>query len=76
MNLITQINTYINKNNIDIAFVIVVIGLVLSTVFDYSWIISIIACLFMKKDESEKNLEEAIIKCLKKSRNILKIKET
>ena len=53
MNLITQINTYINKNNIDIAFVIVIIGLVLSTVFNYSWIISIIACLFMKKDETE-----------------------
>lgn len=53
MNLIKQMNTYVNKNNIDIAFVIVVIGLVLSTVFYYSWIISIIACLFMKKDETE-----------------------
>ena len=51
--LITQMKTYINKNNIDIAFVIVIIGLVFSTVFNYSWIISIIACLFIKKDETE-----------------------
>jgi len=53
MNLITQMKTYINKNNIDIAFVIVIIGLVFSTVFNYSWIISIIACLFIKKDKTE-----------------------
>lgn len=31
----------------------VVIRLVLSTVFEYSWIISIIACLFMKEYENE-----------------------
>jgi hypothetical protein len=53
MNLITKTNTYINKNNIDIAFVIVIIGLVLSTIFEYSWVISIIACLCIKKDETE-----------------------
>lgn len=53
MNLITQINTYINKNNIDIAFAIVLIGLVLVPVVPYSWIISIIACLFVREDEIE-----------------------
>lgn len=50
MNLLKKINTYINKNNIDIAFAIVIIGLVLSSVINYLWIISIIACLFIKED--------------------------
>lgn len=53
MNLITKINSYINKNNIDIAFVIVIVGLVLSTVIDYLWIISIIASLFIKEDNKK-----------------------
>ncbi|MFD3157934.1 hypothetical protein ACFIJ5_13850 [Haloimpatiens sp. FM7330] len=54
MSLIVQINNYINENNIDIAFVIVIIGLVLTPFLDYSWIISIIASLFLKEDENEK----------------------
>lgn len=53
MNLLKNINTYINKNNVDIAFVIFIIGLVLSPVINYSWIISIIACLFIKEDINE-----------------------
>ncbi|EET84722.1 hypothetical protein CcarbDRAFT_4830 [Clostridium carboxidivorans P7] len=46
MNLIT----WIGKKDIDIAFVIVLIGIVISPIVHYSWIISIIACLFLKDD--------------------------
>lgn len=45
--------TWINKKDIDIAFVIVLIGLALVPILHYSWIISIIACYFLKEDEIE-----------------------
>lgn len=47
MNLIA----WMNKNNIDVAFVIALIGILLSLILQYSWVISIIACLFLKEDE-------------------------
>lgn len=42
---------WINKKDSDIAFVVVLIGIVLSPILHYSWIISIIACLFIKEDK-------------------------
>ena len=51
MNLTTQLKTYINKNNISIPFIIYMIGMALIPIITYSWIISLIACLFIKEDE-------------------------
>ena len=51
MNLTTQLKTYIKIKNISIPYVIVIIGLVVAPTISYSWIISMIACLFLKEDE-------------------------
>ncbi len=52
MTSIKSIQQYLNRNNIDIAFVFVILGMLMSSFINYAWIVSIVACLFMK-DEKE-----------------------
>ena len=51
MSLIARFKTYINNKKINIPFIIVIIGLALAPFINYSWIVSMIACLFLKEDE-------------------------
>ena len=51
MSLIVKFKTYINNKKISIPFIIVIIGLALAPFIHYSWIVSMIACLFIKEDE-------------------------
>ena len=51
MRLIVKFKTYINNKKISIPFLIAIIGLALVTFIHYSWIVSMIACLFLKEDE-------------------------
>lgn len=51
MRLIARFKTYINSKKISIPYIIVIIGLALMPLIHYSWIISMIVCLFLKEDE-------------------------
>jgi hypothetical protein len=51
VNPLTQFKTYINKSNIDIPFLIIIAGLVLVPILHYSWIVSMITCVFLKEDD-------------------------
>lgn len=48
---IKTIQQYLNKNNTDIAFLIVLLGILASPFIEYSWVVSLIACFFIKEDE-------------------------
>ncbi|MBE6049834.1 MAG: hypothetical protein E7214_04010 [Clostridium sp.] len=48
---IKSIQKYLNRNNIDIAMVFVVLGVVMSSYISYAWIITIVACFFIKDEE-------------------------
>ena len=51
MRLIARFETYINSKKISIPYLIVIIGLALMPLIHYSWIISMIACFFLKENE-------------------------
>lgn len=51
MKLIARFKTYINSKKNSIPYLIVIIGMALMRLIHYSWIISMIACLFLKEDE-------------------------
>jgi hypothetical protein len=46
-----NIKQYVERKNIDIAFTFVILGLLLSAFIKYSWIICILACIFIKEEE-------------------------
>jgi len=51
---IKKIQLYLNRRNIDIAFVLVMLGIVMSSFITNSWVISLLACLacyFIKEEE-------------------------
>ncbi len=51
---IKKIQLYLNRKNIDIAFVFVILGIIMSSFFTNAWIISLLACLacyFIKNEE-------------------------
>ena len=50
---VNNIKQYVNINSIDMAFIIVILGILLSTVVKYACFISILACFFIK-DEKDK----------------------
>lgn len=47
---IKMIKDYLNKTDTDIAFIIVLMGLFLSAFIPYAWMVSILACFFIKED--------------------------
>ena len=51
MTVIRNIQHYLKKSNIDIAFLIVILGIFMSPFIEYSWIVSIVACFFIKEDD-------------------------
>ncbi len=51
----TEINNQPYKADVDIAFVIVMIGIILTPLIPKAWIVSLIACPFIK-DEDDKHL--------------------
>lgn len=53
MTSIKSIQQYLNRNNIDIAFVFAILGMLMSSFINYAWMISILACLFVKNGEKE-----------------------
>ncbi len=52
---IKSIQQYLNKNNIDIAFVFVILGILMSSFINYAWIVSMMACLFIKDEKKQVN---------------------
>jgi hypothetical protein len=48
---IKRMQLYLNRKNIDIAFVFVMLGIIMSSFFTNAWIISLLACLFIKDEE-------------------------
>ncbi|GAA0227751.1 hypothetical protein J2Z43_001996 [Clostridioides mangenotii] len=55
MTYIKRMQLYLNRKNIDIAFVFVMLGIIMSSFFANAWIISLLACLFIKDDETNTN---------------------
>lgn len=53
---IKKIKEYLNKTHTDIAFVIVLMGLFLSAFISYAWVVSILACFFIKEDQEQGDL--------------------
>lgn len=53
MRYVKNISHYIHKNNIDIAAVVACLGIFLSTYIENAWIISILACFFIKDEEKQ-----------------------
>lgn len=51
MTILKNVKLYFDKNNIDIVWGFICIGLFMSAFIDYAWLISIIACFFIKDDE-------------------------
>jgi len=51
---IKRIQLFLNRKNIDIAFVFVMLGIIMSSFITNAWIISLLtclACLFIKDEE-------------------------
>lgn len=51
MNPLKQFKIHVDKNSINIPFVIIITGLILVPFLHYSWIASMIACLSLKEDD-------------------------
>lgn len=51
MTILKDVKQYFDRNNIDIVWGFVCVGISISVFIDYAWIISIIACFFLKDDE-------------------------
>ncbi|MBS5788110.1 MAG: hypothetical protein KIC98_09390 [Clostridioides difficile] len=45
MTYIKRIQQYFNRKNIDIAFVFVMLGIIMSSFITNAWIVSLLACL-------------------------------
>jgi hypothetical protein len=43
----------LKRTNIDIMFLIVISGILMSSFIDYAWIFSMLACLFIKDEEKQ-----------------------
>ena len=53
---IKNIQQYLNKTNTDIAFLIVILGILMSPFIKYAWVVSMLACFFIKEEEKQVNL--------------------
>lgn len=53
MSKFKEIQEYLNANNIDIAFLIALLGMFISPFISYAWVIAIIACFFIKEDNDD-----------------------
>ncbi|WP_162531328.1 hypothetical protein [Metaclostridioides mangenotii] len=51
MTYIKMIQQYFTRKNIDIAFVFVMLGITMSSFITNAWIVSLLACLFIKNEE-------------------------
>ena len=50
MSLIEKFKTYTNDQKLYIPYIIAITGIVLAPFIHYSWIVTIIACLFIKEE--------------------------
>ena len=52
---IKNVQKCLKRTNIDIAFLIVISGILMSPFIKYAWIASIVACFFIKDEEKQIN---------------------